>query len=40
MTSVAMLPAKALTKADVESAIKGHVLAQAELIGTYQQGDP
>ena len=35
-----MLPAKALTKADVESAIKGHVLAQAELIGTYQQGDP
>jgi Raf kinase inhibitor-like YbhB/YbcL family protein len=35
-----MLPAKALTKVDVESAIKGHVLAQAELIGTYQQGDP
>jgi len=34
------LPAKALTKADVEGAIKGHVLAQAELIGTYQQGDP
>jgi Raf kinase inhibitor-like YbhB/YbcL family protein len=34
------LPAKALSKADVESAIKGHVLAQAELIGTYQKGDP
>ncbi len=33
------LPEKALTKADVEGAIKGHVLAQAELIGTYQQGD-
>jgi len=34
------LPAKALTKADVEGAIKNHVLAQAKLIGTYQQGDP
>jgi phosphatidylethanolamine-binding protein (PEBP) family uncharacterized protein len=31
-----MLPAKALIKGDVECAIKGHVLAQAELIGTYQ----
>jgi Raf kinase inhibitor-like YbhB/YbcL family protein len=34
------LPAKAMTKADIEGAIKGHVLAQAELMGTYQKGDP
>lgn len=34
------LPRKALTKADIEAAIKGHVLAEAELIGTYQKGDP
>jgi Raf kinase inhibitor-like YbhB/YbcL family protein len=34
------LPVKALTKADIEAAIKGHVLAEAELIGTYQKGDP
>jgi Raf kinase inhibitor-like YbhB/YbcL family protein len=34
------LPVKMLTKADIEGAIKGHVLAQAELIGTYQKGDP
>jgi hypothetical protein len=27
------------TKADVERAMQGHVLAQAELIGTYQKGD-
>lgn len=27
------------TKADVESAMAGHVLAQAELMGTYQKGD-
>jgi hypothetical protein len=26
------------TKADVEKAMEGHVLAQAELIGTYQRG--
>ncbi|KPK40337.1 MAG: hypothetical protein AMJ69_02580 [Gammaproteobacteria bacterium SG8_47] len=25
------------TKADVEAAMKGHVIAQAELVGTYQQ---
>ncbi len=25
------------TKADVEAAMKGHVLAQAELVGTYQK---
>jgi Raf kinase inhibitor-like YbhB/YbcL family protein len=34
------LPGKGLTKAAFEAAIKGHVLAQAELIGTYQKGDP
>jgi Raf kinase inhibitor-like YbhB/YbcL family protein len=27
------------TKAELEAAMKGHVLAQAELIGTYQKGD-
>ena len=26
-------------KADVEKAMKGHILAQAELMGTYQKGD-
>jgi len=34
------LPVTALTKADIEAAIEGHVLAQAELMGTYQKGDP
>ncbi len=33
------LPAKALTKAELEAAMKGHVVAQAELMGTYQKGD-
>jgi Raf kinase inhibitor-like YbhB/YbcL family protein len=27
------------TKKDLESAMKGHLLAQAELMGTYQKGD-
>jgi len=27
------------TKAELEAAMQGHVLAQAELIGTYQKGD-
>jgi Raf kinase inhibitor-like YbhB/YbcL family protein len=27
------------TKKDLESAMKGHILAQAELMGTYQKGD-
>jgi Raf kinase inhibitor-like YbhB/YbcL family protein len=27
------------TKAELEAAMKGHVLAQAELIGTYEKGD-
>jgi Raf kinase inhibitor-like YbhB/YbcL family protein len=31
------LPASA-KKSDVEAAMKGHVLAQAELVGTYQKG--
>jgi Raf kinase inhibitor-like YbhB/YbcL family protein len=34
------LPAKALTKAELETAMKGHVLAEASLMGTYQKGDP
>jgi len=34
------LPAKPMTKAELEAAMKGHVVAQAELIGTYQKGDP
>jgi len=34
------LPPKALTKAELEAAMKGHILAQAELMGTYQKGDP
>jgi Raf kinase inhibitor-like YbhB/YbcL family protein len=34
-----MLPAKPLSKTELEAAMKGHVLAQAELIGTYQKGD-
>jgi Raf kinase inhibitor-like YbhB/YbcL family protein len=33
------LPAKPLNKPELEAAMKGHVLAQAELIGTYQKGD-
>ena len=30
---------KPLTKPELEAAMKGHVLAQAELIGTYKKGD-
>jgi Raf kinase inhibitor-like YbhB/YbcL family protein len=33
------LSLKAPTKAALEQAMKGHVLAQAELIGTFQKGD-
>jgi hypothetical protein len=34
------LPAEAITKAELEAAMTGHILAQAELMGTYQKGDP
>jgi Raf kinase inhibitor-like YbhB/YbcL family protein len=34
-----VLPAKALSKAELEAAMEGHVLAKAELMGTYQKGD-
>jgi Raf kinase inhibitor-like YbhB/YbcL family protein len=34
------LPAPAITKAELEAAMAGHVLAQAELMATYQKGDP
>lgn len=34
------LPPEPLTKAALEGAMKGHILAQAELMGTYQKGDP
>ena len=33
------LPDQPLTKADLETAMKGHVMAEASLIGTYQKGD-
>jgi phosphatidylethanolamine-binding protein (PEBP) family uncharacterized protein len=29
-----------MTKPALEAAMRGHVLAQAELMGTYQKGDP
>jgi Raf kinase inhibitor-like YbhB/YbcL family protein len=34
-----MLDVAQPTKAELEAAMQGHVLAQAELIGTYQKGD-
>ena len=34
------LPPAPLTKTALEAAMQGHVLAQAELMGTYQKGDP
>jgi hypothetical protein len=34
------LPAKPLTKAELEAAMQGHILAEASLVGTYQKGDP
>jgi len=34
------LPTEALTKTELEAAMTGHILAQAELMGTYQKGDP
>jgi Raf kinase inhibitor-like YbhB/YbcL family protein len=33
------LDLKSATKAQIEGAMQGHVLANAELIGTYQKGD-
>lgn len=35
-----VLPARAMTKAELETAMEGHIVGQAELIGTYQKGDP
>jgi Raf kinase inhibitor-like YbhB/YbcL family protein len=35
-----VLPPAPLTKSALEAAMQGHVLAQAELMGTYQKGDP
>jgi Raf kinase inhibitor-like YbhB/YbcL family protein len=35
-----MLPAKPLNKAELERAIEGHVLGKAELMATFQKGDP
>jgi Raf kinase inhibitor-like YbhB/YbcL family protein len=34
------LPAKPLSKAELEAAMEGHVLGKAELMATYQKGDP
>ena len=34
-----MLDLKGATKSQMERAMRGHVLANAELIGTYQKGD-
>jgi hypothetical protein len=30
----------ALTKSELEAAMSGHILAQTELLATYQKGDP
>ncbi|HUU66052.1 MAG TPA: YbhB/YbcL family Raf kinase inhibitor-like protein [Methyloceanibacter sp.] len=35
-----VLLAAAMTKAELESAMDGHILARAEHIGTYEKGDP
>jgi Raf kinase inhibitor-like YbhB/YbcL family protein len=34
-----VLPGRAMTKAELESAMDGHILARAELMATYQKGD-
>ncbi len=34
------LPAKPLSKGELEAAMQGHILAKAELMATYQKGDP
>jgi phosphatidylethanolamine-binding protein (PEBP) family uncharacterized protein len=33
------LDLRGATKAQIERAMQGHVLASAELVGTYQKGD-
>jgi Raf kinase inhibitor-like YbhB/YbcL family protein len=35
-----MLPDKPMTKAELESSMNGHILAEASLMATYQKGDP
>jgi len=35
-----VLPAMAMTKPELESAMNGHILARAELMGSYEKGDP
>ncbi len=35
-----VLPTAAMTKAALEAAMDGHILARTELMGTYQKGDP
>ena len=36
----AVMPDTPMDKTGLEAAMKGHVLAQAELVGTYRKGDP
>ena len=36
---IVTLDLKGATKSQIEQAMKGHVLGNAELIGTYQKGD-
>jgi Raf kinase inhibitor-like YbhB/YbcL family protein len=35
-----LLPVKAITKPELEAAMRGHVLAETSLMATYQKGDP
>jgi Raf kinase inhibitor-like YbhB/YbcL family protein len=35
-----LLPAQVFTKAELEAAMKDHILAETALMGTYQKGDP
>ena len=35
-----LLPAKPMTKPELELAMDGHVLARAELMATHEKGDP
>ena len=36
----AVMPDTPMDKAGLEAAMKGHILAQAALVGTYRKGDP